>query len=138
MNIKKNIRKIFNIGLYPESFQSRNDLKIWLNENNIKYKSYHIFHNDDWCYVDEQGYHHVYRDGKELTKGIKAKDVHSYNNGDWQYTDKQGFDHFFRDGIELTKDVKAKYAWSFDNGDWEYMDEQGNLHEFDKDNNKIN
>ena len=123
---------------YPKTFETEEDLKKWLNENNIKYLWVFIFKNRDWKYSDLEGFEHLYRNGVELTKGVKVTHTWSFDNGDWAYKDLNGFEHLFRDGVESTKGVKAIYVDSYEDGGWEYIDKQYNRHEFDKDNNKIN
>ena len=87
---------------YPKKFKTEDDLKKWLNENNIEYIGVHIFDNDDWSYYDEQGFWHLYRDGVELTKGVKAIYAFSFNNGDWGYKDEHGDWHKFdKNGNEI-------------------------------------
>jgi len=49
---------------------------------------------------------HLFRDGKELTKGIIAKECFSYDNGDWEYTDINGEVHL----IKSPKDIKPEPA----------------------------
>ena len=122
---------------YPKTFNSKEDLKKWLDENGIEYRGVHIYDNGDWKYKDEQGFYHLFRNGKELTKDVKAKWAYSYDNGDWSYGDKQYLEHLYRNGEELTKGIKAEWVYSYDNGDWKYEDENGCRHEFDKDNNPI-
>ena len=122
---------------YPKTFESKENLKIWLNENGVKYKLCYIFDNGNWSYTDKQGLEHLFRNGKELTKGLKAVSVYSYDNGDWSYYDKQYHEHFFRNGEELTKGLKAVNVWSYGNGNWAYIDEAGKRYDFDKDNNPI-
>ena len=122
---------------YPKKFKTEDDLKKWLDENEIEYEWCHVYINGDWEYQDEQEFWHLYRDGMELTKGIKIKWVFSDNNGDWRYQDEQEFWHLYRDGVELTAGVKAKWVYSYENGHWRYKDEQNQWYEFDKNNNKI-
>jgi hypothetical protein len=123
--------------LYLTDFWDAEDIEIWLDEHEIKYRDIFIFDSGDWYYKDIQGLFHLIRKGVELTKGIKAKFVWSYDNGAWDYTDLQGFDHLFRDGKELTAGIKALRVHSYDSGAWKYTDEMGNLHRFDKDGNEI-
>ena len=115
---------------YPETFESANDLKKWLDENQIEYEWCHVYINGDWEYQDEQHFWHLYRDGMELTKDLKANYTWSYANGDWGYEDEQGFYHLFRNGEELTKDIKTVWVDSFENGDWMYKDLNGFDHLF--------
>ena len=86
----------------------------------------HPLQGGDWAYTDSKGYHHLMRDGIELTKGIEAKGLYFFNrNGDWAYIDSKGYQHLMRDGIELTKGIKTKSVYSPGDGAWAYTDEEG-------------
>jgi hypothetical protein len=80
---------------YPETFESANDLKKWLDENGIEYSGVYIFKNGYWLYRDKQFFFHLISNGVELTKGLKAKWVYPYGNGGWKYKDEQDNWHYF-------------------------------------------
>jgi len=90
LEILKEALEILTPSEYPKSFESKEDLKKWLDENGIEHQGVYIFKNGYWTYRDKQFFFHLISNGVELTKGLKAKWVYSYGNGGWKYKDEQG------------------------------------------------
>ena len=75
---------------YPKTFETKRELENWLDSYDIQHKDCYVFRNSDYVYTDLKGFDHLFRNGKELTKGLEVTWVCSFDSGEWAYEDMEG------------------------------------------------